>query len=77
MRLLETIPHPTFRITIYLWNEKYLIKFETPTFEQVYKIPESFGDIERIKAIITSDFTGEAENIFLQMKKSLQAGLAS
>ena len=52
MRVVKEIPHPRFKITIYSWNGKYLIKIELGQFEQVYKLNEldvsSPDDLTRI-----------------------------
>lgn len=48
---------------------------ETPTFEQVYKIPESFGDLEKITALLSEKFNSGAVQVFQEMKKNLEAEL--
>ncbi|GAB4405555.1 MAG: hypothetical protein OHK0053_31550 [Microscillaceae bacterium] len=40
MRVLAQIPHPDFQITLFVWNEKYLLKFELGLLEQTYKFPQ-------------------------------------
>lgn len=40
MRIIKEIPHEDFKITLFRWNEKFLIKYEMGNFEQTYKIPE-------------------------------------
>ncbi len=51
MKLISEIPHPQMRITVFLWNEKYLIKFEAGPYEQSYKLDATFienpADIEK------------------------------
>lgn len=52
MRIVKEIPHPRFKITVYSWNNKYIIKVEDAHLEQVYKIEEAqvegIADVERI-----------------------------
>jgi len=44
MKLISEIPHPQMRITVFLWNEKYLIKFEAGPYEQSYKIDATLAE---------------------------------
>ena len=41
MRIVADIPHPHLKITVFHMNFKYAIKFESPMYEQWYKIRES------------------------------------
>jgi hypothetical protein len=38
MRIVKEISTTNFKITVYFWNEKYLLKFENGVNELVYKI---------------------------------------
>jgi hypothetical protein len=40
MRYIKDIPHQQFKISIYQWNNKYIVKIEVGMFEQTYKIDE-------------------------------------
>ena len=40
MRVVGEIPHPDCKITIFSWNNRYLIKFESGLFEQTFKVAE-------------------------------------
>lgn len=40
MRVVKEIPHPNCKITVFSWNDKYIIKFEKGSLEQTYKISE-------------------------------------
>ncbi|SFB95907.1 hypothetical protein [Spirosoma endophyticum] len=40
MRFVQDIPHPHFRIGLYAWNGKYIVKIEAGPYEQTYKINE-------------------------------------
>ncbi len=40
MRVLAQIPHPLLSITLFMWNQKYIIKYELDNLEQTYKIHE-------------------------------------
>ncbi len=72
MRVVAEIPHPDFKITVFSWNGKYLLKLERGMFEQTYKISEMdvSGD-EEIKNMLTEDFIKAVGDIFLQMRRAL------
>ncbi|WCT10305.1 hypothetical protein [Mucilaginibacter jinjuensis] len=40
MRIIAELPHPDFKISILSMNQKFIIKIERGTFEQIYKVPE-------------------------------------
>jgi hypothetical protein len=40
MRFVHDIPHPQFRIGLYAWNGKYIVKIEAGPYEQTYKVSE-------------------------------------
>lgn len=40
MRVIRELPHEDFKITLFRWNEKFIIKYEMGNFEQTYKVPE-------------------------------------
>jgi hypothetical protein len=40
MRVIAELPHPDFKISILSMNQKFIIKIERGTFEQIYKVPE-------------------------------------
>jgi len=40
MRIIAELPHPEFKITIMMMNQKFIIKLEQGSLEQIYKIPE-------------------------------------
>lgn len=52
MRLVANIPHEEVRISVFAWNEKFLVKFEKAGMEQTYKIAEidipGDGDLEKM-----------------------------
>ncbi|GAB3989699.1 hypothetical protein GCM10028807_15170 [Spirosoma daeguense] len=40
MRFVQEIAHPQFRIGLYAWNGKYIVKIEAGPYEQTYKVNE-------------------------------------
>ena len=77
MRVIAEIPHHDFRITIFGWNNKYLIKFEKGSYEQTYKVSEMdvAGDEEIKKLLEDKGFVDSVISRFLEMNKSLNAAL--
>ena len=72
MRVVKELSHPHCKITIFSWNNRYLIKLEQGTLEQTFKIDQydvsSEAELERI---IDDVFIGQALNRFLEMGQSL------
>ncbi len=57
MRVIGEIPNPNCKITLFNWNEKYLIKFEIGMYEQTYKVDAYEVDNDAaLKAMITNEF---------------------
>lgn len=57
MRVIGELPNPNCKITLFNWNEKYLVKFEIGMYEQTYKIDEyEVADDQELKALITDEF---------------------
>ncbi len=71
MRVVKEIPHPSCKITVFSWNQKYLIKLEQGDFEQTYKVSE-FDILEQeLDEILSETFVSEAIERFSDMQKSL------
>ena len=47
---------PDLKISLYKWNAKFFVKFETPDLEQVYKIPEMDASEANIREMIDAAF---------------------
>jgi len=53
MRIVGEIPHPSLKITIFLHDSKYAVKFESGLYEQTYKfrtgdLIQSEADLKKI-----------------------------
>lgn len=72
MRLVREIDNPDFKITIFSWNNRYLVKLEQGLLEQTYKIPEmdltGEGDLS---ALLDAEFLQQANSRFRDMGQSL------
>lgn len=77
MRQIKTIVHPEMQITVFSWNQKYLLKFEQDTLEQTYKIPEiELSGIEEITTLLENEhFLQKVQNRFEQMQADLYQAL--
>ncbi|MCH2215308.1 MAG: hypothetical protein MK086_09075 [Flavobacteriales bacterium] len=68
MRVVKEIPHPRFKITVFSWNNKYIIKIEDAHLEQSFKIDASeVTGLDEIEAILSHDFLVSALKRFVQM----------
>ena len=72
MRLVREISHPDCKITIFSWNNRYLIKLEQGLLEQTYKIPElDLTRDEDLLTVIDAEFLHQAVVRFQDMWQSL------
>lgn len=76
MRVIEEIAHPACKITIFQWNGKYLIKFETAQLEQTFKISEhDVNGLSDVKKIINHAFITKVYARFIDMNKDFKEEL--
>ena len=69
MRVIEEIPHSQFKITVFSWNNKYIIKIEIGQFEQTFKINESdIMGVDDIKSMLDNAFLSKVMNRFVEMR---------
>jgi hypothetical protein len=76
MRIVGEIPHPICKITLYSWNNRYLIKLEYGLLEQTYKVNQFdlTGEAD-LYTIVDEQFVGQALNTFREMEKNLKVAL--
>jgi hypothetical protein len=76
MRVVGEIPHSDCKITIFSWNNRYLIKLEQGLLEQTFKVNEFdiSGEPELYK-IVDQPFIQEAIERFSAMSRSLREAL--
>lgn len=76
MRVVKEILHPNLKITIFNWNNRYLIKLEAGSFEQTYKISELDVISETdVVNLLDEDFLAQASTRFNEMAKSLSLAI--
>jgi hypothetical protein len=72
LRIIGEIPHPQIKITLFAWNNKYIIKLDRAGFEQTFKVPEfDLINEDQLTELIDETFLTEAINRFEEMEKSL------
>jgi len=78
MRTIAEIPHHTFRISVFSYNAKYILKIELGQFEQVYKISEmDVNGLEDIKRMTNDAFLENCMDRFLKMREDWQRAFAN
>ncbi|WP_114749270.1 hypothetical protein [Pleomorphovibrio marinus] len=73
MRVHKELKKGDIKISVFIWNNKYLLKFEQGLVEQTFKVNESDvleeGDLD---SFLSGDFLSEVEKRFEEMHKSLR-----
>lgn len=69
MRVVKEFSVEHFRVSIFSWNEKYLVKIEAGPFEQTYKINEYdvYGEEDFVAKITDPEFLKKVEKRFDDM----------
>ena len=73
MRIAGYIEHPTYKITIFQMENRFVLKFETPLFEHSYKLSFESGirNISDIEQMVDTNFLWHVDTIFLDMSKNM------
>lgn len=75
MRLVKDIPHSRYKIQVFNYNAKYIVKIELGQFEQTFKIGETdvdgLGDVENM---ITEELLSNALKRFVEMRSDWEKG---
>ena len=69
MRTVADIPHPEFKITVFQYNNKYLLKLERGPLEQTYKVDETDLEAE-FTDLLTEEFLENARTCFKLMREA-------
>jgi hypothetical protein len=76
MRVLKDFSLQGCRITLFQWNNRYLIKLEEGPFEQTFKVDQFvFNDAGEVEKLLDEAFISEALERFSAMAKSLRDAL--
>lgn len=77
MRVIGEIQHPACKITLFHWNNRYLIKLEQDYLEQTYKVQEyDIATEDEVRRMITEDFIAAALHQFEAMRQNLRNALS-
>lgn len=69
MRLIKDIPHDRYKIQVFNYNGKYIVKIELGQFEQTYKIGETdVHGLEDVERMITQELLTNALGRFVEMR---------
>jgi len=79
MRILKELKIHDFKVTVFFWNDKYLLKFENGTNELTYKIKQldlsSEKDLETF--FIDERVLDKTKEAFLRMEEATEAFFTS
>lgn len=77
MRYIKYIPHPAFRIGLYGWNGKFIVKIEVGSYEQTYKISEmDVASEDEVTALLDEPFLRQVDDRFRQMHDDFMQSMA-
>lgn len=74
MRIIDTIPHESMTISIFQMNDKFQVRFEAGSMEQIFKFQLSeIKSLENLKLQINTEFIettrARFNEMFLQLQK--------
>ena len=73
MRTVAKIEHPKMDISIYLRENKYIVKIVMDQYEQVYRINATdVTGMDVMKAMVSGDFLTQVYLRFVEMSKDLK-----
>lgn len=77
MRVIGEITHPGCKITLYHWNNRYIIKLEQGSMEQTFKIQEyDLTSEDDIRQVLSEEFIQAALRRFDEMGQSVHEAIA-
>lgn len=73
MRIAGYISHPSLKITIFHYENRYSLKFENALYEQTFKIRpiDGLNNEEDIRNLVNPEFLQEVEARFVSMHKQM------
>ena len=76
MRIIDSIPHPSITISIFMMNDKYIVKFEAGPMEQSFKFKTTeVNGLEDLKEKINEAFIEKVRirfnEMYLQLKEKI------
>jgi hypothetical protein len=72
MKVIRQIAHEACQITLFWWNQKYLLKYEKNNLEQTYKLSElDFLEEDAIRIATNETFVAKVLERFKAMQQDL------
>jgi hypothetical protein len=62
---------PDLKISLYKWNAKFFVKFETPDLEQVYKLSEMDVSESTVREFVNDNFIQKVVKRFQEMYEDI------
>ena len=76
MRIIGEIPHSQCKVTLYHWNNRYLIKLERNGLEQTFKVDQfELASDKDLQILIDESFLQKALDRFEDMERSMAVAL--
>jgi hypothetical protein len=76
MRIVKELVREEVRVSVFSWNNKYLIKFELGPMEQTFKIPElDVLEESDLDVFLEGEFFEKVKNRFEEMGKTFRSQL--
>lgn len=76
MKIVGNIPHPKMTITVFIMNEKFIVKFEAGPMEQVYKLSQGkVRGMEHVTQIVDAQFQEAVLKKFGEMFEAMRSAL--
>ena len=74
MRIIDSIAHSSYKISIFHLNNKHVLKIENGPYEQIYKFKEE-TPVKAIKQSVSPSFLDRVAAIFEQMHQNKMGAL--
>lgn len=72
MRVVHEYADPRVKISVFSFNQKWLIKVEAMNCEQTFKIPHEEASLEDVRTLCeTEDFLATCTTRFLEMRAGI------
>lgn len=78
MRLVKEIPHERYKIQLFNYNGKFIVKIELGQFEQTFKIGET--DVEgpqEVENMITPELLSNCLKRFIEMRSDWESAFTN
>jgi hypothetical protein len=79
MRIIGSIDHPAYKITVFKMDNRVTLKIENERYEQTYKLGDAdrYSTLEGVRTLVTDGFLGRAAAVFQEMHRNRMEAEAS